>query len=53
MGGANGHVSLAARRHVEKIDHSGFQRILSADDEESIPLDQLLEDFRSVSQMVR
>ena len=40
------------RQTIEKLDLPGFQRILGAYDEKAISLDQLLEDFRSVSQMV-
>src|SRR3989442_6117150 len=44
---------LAGLGHdIEEIDYSCLQRILGAYDEESISLDQLFEDFRSVSQMV-
>ena len=46
--------SLAGLRHtVEEIYDSSLQRILGSDDEEPIVLDQLLEDLRSMSQMVR
>ena len=45
---------FAGLRHtVEEIDGSSLQRILGTYDEESICLDQLLDDFRAVSQMVR
>ena len=37
---------------VKKINDPSLQRILGTYDEESILLDQLLEDFRSVPQMV-
>ena len=46
--------AFASLRHtIEEINDSGLQRILGTYDEESTILDQLLEDFRSVSQMVR
>ena len=38
--------------HIEEINYTCLQRILGAYDEESIPQDQLLKDFRAVSQMV-
>ena len=44
---------LAGLRHtIEEINDPSLQRILGTDDEESIFLDQLLEEFRSVSQVV-
>jgi len=44
---------LAGLRHtVEEINDASLQRILGSDDEEPFLLDQLLEDFGSVSQMV-
>ena len=44
---------LAGLRHtVEEINKPGFQRVLGAYDEEPISLDELLENLRSVSQMV-
>jgi hypothetical protein len=36
---------------VKKIDDSGFQRILRADNDEAVPVDQVLEEFRSVSKL--
>ena len=41
-----------SRYTIEEINDPSLQRILGAYDEEPIALDQLLEDFRSVSQMV-
>ena len=44
---------LAGLRHtIEEINDPSFQRILGTDDEKPSSLDQLLEDLRSVSQMV-
>src|SRR5258708_28622029 len=44
--------STAGLRHtVEEINDPGFQRILGADHKQSIFLDQLLDQLRSVSQM--
>ena len=45
---------LAGLRHiVEELNDPSLQRILGADDEEPFTLDQLLENFRSVSQLIR
>ena len=38
--------------HIEEINHTCLQRVLGAYDEESLPIDQLLKDFRAVAQMV-
>ena len=47
------HAVLAAIRHsIEELNDPSLQRILGADDEESVFLDQLLKDFRPVAQMV-
>ena len=44
---------MLIRYTVEEIYDSSLQRRLDSDDEQPIFLDQLFEDFRSMSQMVR
>lgn len=41
------------RRPVEKLDDPGFERVLGAHNKQPVRLDELLEDLRSVPQVVR
>ena len=47
-----GRTSAVFRHAVEKINEAALQRIFGADDQEAVFLGQLLEDLRSMSQMV-
>ena len=42
-------VGNVRRRVPEKIDDAGFQRVLGADDDEAVTLNQLLEHVRPVA----
>ena len=42
-------VGCSRRHSIEELNDAGLQRILAADDEESIRVDQLLEDFGPVA----
>lgn len=45
--------SNPGRHAVEEVYDAGFQRVFGANDQKSVALNQLLQHFRAVSQMIR